>query len=688
MDDGDPSSVRLAEFPAPAESLGTDVNGNVVDTSNRKVGGDLSGTLPNPLVKQITGVGAEVTASIAPFTWEPSSHSAPNGGRGIGFGKIFKNGVEVDAWLSIGEKGEHWVTTNEWKTATRSAYTMSARRWGESKFVHNASIGKDMWIFGWDGTGYAYVPHEAASYETDGTLKLSAWRVTGDGSLFYGVTATGATDTLLESRPVYVTDLWGNPSSFSAVIPNIGDITKNKNTGTIMWVGYAHEVVRTQDFQHFSIVLQRSPTQTDIGNGIYYPTGAISCDQYGNWIVMERESGTLWINNHDGEAGNVGNGYLDYWRILDSITLDDVVVTNKRLNQSGHNETWANMVAAYGRWIFCQDLEFVNPHYGPAFIYTDDLINFYSYTSNANVYSFYSCDTDGIKFFATNSKASVSPAVYRLLVNEVPVHRMLVCEKGIQIAGDAFLSDLKNATSIGTDENGKMVAKYDTTSPSKKYYTTAPDLVRGDSSEVMAVSATFNGIDTVGWAVNEIVELEFHLMMPPLELNGSLTSGGSKVVNVAGPPRQVFFLFENTALNTAGIFQVQGLMNDRPYAGTSVVKTSKRPYKVILELEKVANDIIVRGGTVSVPYYVSGSVETEGILSFGYVYDNLLGKLFRPSAVPGNNLVGEFDHLTIGLNLDWLGELALTGCEVFSSAFIADDSLTAVLEVNRLKKGA
>jgi hypothetical protein len=51
-----------------------------------------------------------------------------------------------------------------------------------------------------------------------------------------------------------------------------------------------------------------------------------------------------------------------------------------------------------------------------------------------------------------------SPLIFELLVDSIPAHKRLVAEKGIGIAGDAFLVDLPSASLLTTDETGKIKA--------------------------------------------------------------------------------------------------------------------------------------------------------------------------------------------------------------------------------------
>lgn len=652
MDPSDPASVRLVQFPSNAEALGTDADGNIVEASicavkvnaSDPTAGYLEDKLAdtvdiefNPtadnsqlesIIYQITGKGAGLVKVDTPFQFNVSSHNG--GGRGVSSGRQYVSGVELKCWATLGEAGDIYWTRDDWKTVTSDSNFVSSgklQRPGCIHFIYLSFASSFAWVIGQGNSAFIYALHTSSNYNSDGTIKSTAWT-----TLSFSVSNVG------------------NSGDFSSGPDNV-----------VCFVGDSRGIGRTTDFSTFSSV------------GLCdYTTGGIDTDRYGNWLVIERDTGVLWQSTDNGIT----------WTKVTSIFVNDSASSALPVN---NGEQWGSIQSSYGLWIAAVwNVSTTRISYA----YSEDRLHWYTFKDESNPAAFYSAGTDGVKWYATNPNANTSPAIYQLLVNNIPVHRRLICEKGMAVSGDAFLLDVPNATSIGTDVNGKIVAKFDNTSTSKKYYSSNPDVVRGDSSNIMAVSASFNDIDTSGWLTNEIVELDFHLMMVPLEINGSLTSGGRAVVNLSGQPRQVFFLFENTTLNTAGIFQIQGLMNDRPSASSILDTTSPRPYRITLEIEKNGNVLSVRGGTVSIPYYVSGTTMIEGILSYGFTYSNTGNVIFHPDAVPGSELKGEFDHLTIGLNLNWLGELALTGCANFSSAFVADTSLTATLEVNRIKKGA
>lgn len=704
MDPSDASSVRLESFP-PSAVLGTDADGNIADVSSSlgkvkvntsdSTAGYLEDKIadtvdidwtPNSdnsklesIIYQLTGRGA---ALVAKHVLEANQLELGNSvelqhpygpgitgfttGRGCYVGRIYKldpltgQKVKKKAWIAQSSDGTLFSSIDNFESGLKD---LSLKTYDASDpygariptyngchaIAYTKRAGVDVWVAFVQTAlaGYYYIEDIPANYNDDGTFVTSSWN-------WYDVVS---------------------PPSNMNVISHIVNV---KGGGVFATSTALNGVVYSSDLITWTKVLS---TGGEV-SGIAY-------DSEGNYLTVQRNTGIIYRNNSE---NTVGGFVASAWTPLTSalgLRVDNVKVDNLPITGSGGGLSqtwWAGVGCGYGLWVITAANR-PNPNSDPLYVYSSDGVKWYTYGQKLQgTISLWDMVSDGTFFYGC-PVGTQTPIVDQVIVNSIPAHKRLIAEKGLLVIDDAFLADMPNATRLGTDENGKIIASYDSASSSKKYYTAYPDLVRGDSSEVMAVSATFNGVDTSGWAVSEIVELEFHLMMPPLELNGSLTSGGSKVVNVAGPPRQVFCLFENTTLDTAGVFQIQGLMNDRPSAGTSVDKSSKRPYKVTLEIEKTSANLIVRGATLSVPYYVSGSVEKDGVLSFGYIYDNHLGTLFHPSAVPGSALTGAFDHFTIGLNLDWLGELALAGCENFSSAFVSDDSLTAVLEVNRIKKG-
>lgn len=691
MNPSDPASVELVQFPSNAEALGTDLEGNIVKAtigavkvnSSDPTAGYLEDKLADTIdvtwdpitdnskiestIIQLTGRGASlVNKNVVDSGNNALVHNKGPGisgfmyGRSCSPGYIYKKDlttntfVKISAWLAQSSDGTIFTSLDKFVTAIKdtslssnSIYTSEASSEHGAHCIHygkvNSTDTNHAWIvFKHTYHGFFYIPDVEASYNEDGTFKPNAWMKVSNSNILD--TITHAINT--KEGGILLTGTYMNGVTY---------YTNLNSTGSCKSLG--EEV------------------------------GGIATDSYGTYLVVARNSGKIYRNNSE-KSGTFNNNWVAL-ATSDGLTVDGKSVNNFPITGSGgglDQTWWAGFGCAYGLWVCTVALK--HSPSDPIYAYSDNGLNWTTYGGLSDqTITTWDMKSDGTFWFGCPTNSS-SPLVYQIIVNSIPAHKRLIAEKGLMVAGDEFLVDMPNATSLGTDENGKIVAKFDNTSISKKYYSSNPDVVKDDSGDIMAVSASFNNIDTAGWLTNEIVELDFHLMMVPLKLNGSLTIGGRAVVNVVGPPRQVFFLFENTNLDTVGIFQIQGLMNDRPSASSAIDTANPRSYKVTLEIEKNGNVLSVRGGTVSIPYYVSGTTMVEGILSYGFSLSNTTNLILHPGAVTGSMLEGAFDHVSIGLNLDWLRELAPIGCENFSGAFVADTSLTAILEVNRIKKGA
>ena len=390
-------------------------------------GGDLHGSYPDPTVKQVTGVGAAL-ATAASGTWSQD-------GRGIAYGSIFKYSISAaakvatNAWIAMDKNATLYRTTDNWATHTTDTSLKSAygtTYYGSDGFVfirhvyiQAVSYTGWAWIAVASGmTGlYAYIPDVAASYNNDGSFVQSAWAVMNTSGLDAG-TAQG--------------------------------VVFNNGKSGILLSGYQSKLYYTTDFVNFT------------SYSFSYHPGGVGYDNYGTFITTQRNQGTIYINDSLKRTGTFDISSWTQITAATGFTLDSgsgpVAVDNfprAGTDDSGTGSTWwGDIVSSYGIWVaLC-----AQQHTGdgsPSFTYSKDGYT-WTLVTNDQLVTFYSCDTDGTRWYATLYAGT--GFIAQLLIDSIPVHRRIVCEQGAIIAGDVFFADIKNAARLGTDINGKLLA--------------------------------------------------------------------------------------------------------------------------------------------------------------------------------------------------------------------------------------
>lgn len=380
----DPADSRLK-----ATALGAPPIGNIS-------GGDLTGPFTSPLVHTITGVGAGLVPVATDFMFPPSVYGAPNGGRGIGAGRSYRSGAQVKAWCALAETGELFWTFNDWKTSVHdnSLTTTSGVRWNCLRFGFLAAHSSYAWVAG-DGNHrlFYYALHTPANYNTDGTLKSSAWQ-----SQAYAETLPG----------------------------NVGDFAMHGNV--VCFVGNDSMLGYTNDFTTFSVAIN-----------LGFVLGGVDTDRYGTWLAIERDTGRLLRSTTDGTS----------WSLVTDITVNGSAAASLPVD---HGEQWGSIQSAYGLWVAAVwNVGSTRISYA----YSGNGVDWMTFT-DPTATAFYSAAFDGIRWFAVNPAANSAPAISEMLVSSVPVLRRLACAAGLAVAGGIFAIDIPGADMIRSDENGKF----------------------------------------------------------------------------------------------------------------------------------------------------------------------------------------------------------------------------------------
>lgn len=364
-------------------------------------GGDLAGTYPDPIVRQLTGVGSGLATIETDFEWPANPGGAfpldQSGGRGIAAGRAFIAGLEKNVWLAQGNRGDLRWTTDFFKNTVddqslRLAFP-AITNWNGLCFQYMAGMANYAWIAtNANEAKFFYALHTSANYNSDGTLKTSAW--------------------------TFVSYAAGTPNQ---PVDMSGD-------GPIMcYAGNDYEIGRTVDFVTFTVAL----TAPDI-------IGGIGNDSYGTWLACLRTSGLLYRSLNGGAT----------WAPFPDIFVDGVAAIGFPID---HGEIWGSILGCYGLWVATNYVP--NPG-AVSYVYSTDGVHWFSFTGE--ITSFYLAAFDGVRIFATNPASLTANPVLQLLVSAIPVHMRLALEQGMAVAGDTFLTDLPDAAMLNTDVNGKV----------------------------------------------------------------------------------------------------------------------------------------------------------------------------------------------------------------------------------------
>ena len=449
----DGSALHLTIAPPGGDAINLDTlveelnaRGDLTAVPKGSAGGDLDGSYANPVVAQVTGVGAALRSIDTDISYTPETREETdlhaNGGRGICPGKHYRTilGVQTEesCWCVSDEYGEaFWshdylkstVKDTSIRTAGPAAYGSTADqvyRWGTRRFVYmGGAINSWAWITGCGRTngagsngapGIFYAKHEPASYAADGSMLSTAWHYL-------------AWDTI-------------NPNGLNKA---------SAHNGTLCWEGDSQYIVRTSTFSAGGY-----QTVADGGSSSYRFAG-LSNDSYGVWGAVS-QWGDLWKSVPVG--GLEGTEFTKLSSINVSYDGGKTFSAAAKLPGGSGVCRWSGLLCCYGLWLA---IVFEPGSSGYSYAYSEDFENWIVY-SGATLPAFYDASNDGVRWFATNKMsteagASAVPSVYQLLVDAVNVKRRLNLENGAAIAGPLFVLDMQDAVAFGSDENGKLVPR-------------------------------------------------------------------------------------------------------------------------------------------------------------------------------------------------------------------------------------
>ena len=427
--------------------------------------------------------------------------------------------VHKRIWCAFGSLGQIESSFDRYQSVTHdtSLETVDA---GNHYFQYNSGLScaayikngtSHYWFVGGFVDNKIYALEDiAANYNDDGTFKSTAWSwidcaglptdtahicsVESGGFLFTGYHLGGinykdsiaaassrAINNLPRINADYVTTITANGYSYSYPIQLPTGLYYGGVTGSASDSSGALGATYTQSGQTnvtvnviFDTLLADGDVVTVTIHSYLYDqnySGAgfsgVGSDHYGTYSAIDRDTGRIYSNISEVTGAfdpTAWTSTLIYVRNSDANAYSATKVD--RLGSTYGSQLpadpytwWSSIQSAYGLWVATVGLK--QGTSDPIYAYSDDGVHWTKYTNGvgvgtSGVLAIWDSQSDGMNWYVT-SMYDATPLISQLLVNSIPAHKRLVCERGLGVSGDAFLVDLPNAAILSTDENGKIM---------------------------------------------------------------------------------------------------------------------------------------------------------------------------------------------------------------------------------------
>lgn len=428
--------------------------------------------------------------------------------------------IHKRVWCAFGTTGEIYNSFDRYNSTTRDTSLITADasagnyiRMGNASCAAYIKDGANYyWMYGGFVNNRVYLLEDIpANYNDDGTFKASGWvwtscptlpkntahicPVLSGGFLYTGYELGGinykssiaATGTQVITNPPrlnadLVRTITGDGASDTFAVSIQPYQSYNSATATAIDSNGNHLSVASVIFDGntgaFNVRLTTAPATGLVvtitvssyqSNPTYDGAGfsGVGSDHYGTYMAIDRDTGRIYTNTSEATTGTFNPTAFALQKIYVRNSSSESFSTAKvdRLGTTFGNITsdpytwWSSIQSAYGLWVATTGLK--QHDSDPIYAYSDDGIYWTKYTDGVgtgagSTIAIWDSQSDGMSWFVTNLYQA-SPLIFELLVDSIPSHKRLVCEKGLGVSGPAFLVDMPNTPVFGTDENGKIV---------------------------------------------------------------------------------------------------------------------------------------------------------------------------------------------------------------------------------------
>ena len=359
-------------------------------------GGDLTGLYPNPLVNELSGLGATFKA-LNP-TWK--SNGLPFTPSKQVLAAAFKSslgpGILVDNYGGI------YYTEDGGLTWTAGGYSASGGVTTRDIAYGKINATDFGWVIAGDGRLCVFID-TPANYNASGIPLQAAWQT---------VSVSGA----------------------------LADICYCAAQGIWVWMEQSAGFWYAPTISVGMSVAAKVTPKIDGVCTTGYTGGIFEEKSTGRIVYFERGSGRLfWSSNATSETAWV-EVELDGVAILKAIytTMDDAHGVGAGVSMGD--------TCAFAGQVVIATTDVSDPG---AYMMAEE---------EGNLPPLWDIFTDGHRWLGSTTN-NAAPVLYRLFIGSIPAHRQIVAEKGIAISGPTELIDLANADYLGTDENGVVVKK-------------------------------------------------------------------------------------------------------------------------------------------------------------------------------------------------------------------------------------